>query len=265
MRKILFLVLLTCLAPAWLRAQSQDPELKTDRPSITQSPFVVPRGTLQLETGLQYQQSRTGSLRTREYLYPEVLLRMGILEWAELRLHADYKKEHQVQKGFGPEQPAPDEKGIEQVQVGTKINLYRGGGAIPAIGFLGQVTFPVGNRDFRPPHAAPEGWLLFENELSEQVELDYSVGYRKRKDQEEYRGEAIYTVAGNVKLTEKVTVFAEFFGFKAPAASPENSVDAGLAVKLRPNLQVDLIGGAGLSQEAPQWFAGTGLTWRIPR
>jgi hypothetical protein len=36
-------------------------------------------------------------------------------------------------------------------------------------------------------------------------------------------------------------------------------------VLLRPNLQWDLVGAAGLSQQAPQWFAGTGLTWRIPR
>jgi hypothetical protein len=265
MRRYFLLMLLTGLAPAWLKAQSQEPELNTDRPSFTQSPTVVPRGTLQLETGLQYQQSKSGPIKTREFLYPEALFRVGILEWAELRLHAGYKKEHQHWEGAGAEQLAPDESGLEQVQVGAKLHLYDGNGAVPAIGFLGNVTLPVGPAEFRPPHVAPEGWLLFESKLSEKVELEYNAGYRKRKDQEDYRGEAIYSVSGNVELTDKVTFFVEFYGLKPKAASPENTVDAGLMVLLRPNLQWDLVGAAGLSQQAPQWFAGTGLTWRIPR
>jgi hypothetical protein len=265
MRKAFLIALLAGLAPAWLMAQGQEPELNTDRPSFTQSPVVVPRGTLQLETGLQYQRSKSGAIRTEEFFYPEVQLRVGVLEWAELRFHADYKKEHQFRDGSGPEQPAPDERGLDQVQVGAKFHLYDGHGAIPAMGFLGNVTLPVGQEEFRPPHAAPEGWLLFESKLSEKVELEYNAGYRKRKDQEEYRGEAIYSVAGNVRLTDKFTFFVEFFGLKPKAASPEHTVDAGWMVQLRPNLQWDLIGGAGLSQQAPQVFAGTGLTWRIPR
>jgi hypothetical protein len=265
MRKAFLLVLLTGLAPAWLRAQSQEPELNTDRPSFTQSPTVVPRGTLQIEAGLQYQQSKSDQFKTKEYLYPEALFRVGLLDWAELRLHTDYKKEHQHPLGVGTEPAEPDERGFEQVQLGAKLHLYDGKGAIPAIGFLGNVTLPVGPEEFRPPHAAPEGWLLFENKLSEKVELEYNAGYRKRKDQEEYRGEAIYSVSGNVELTDKLTVFGEFFGLKPKAAAAENTVDAGLMLLLRPNLQWDLIGGAGVSQEAPQWFAGTGLTWRIPR
>jgi hypothetical protein len=214
---------------------------------------------------LQYQQSKSGQIKTREYMYPEALFRVGLLDWAELRLHTDYKKEHQLLDGAGPEQPAPDESGFEQVQVGAKLHLYDGKGAIPAIGFLGNVTLPVGPHEFRPPHAAPEGWLLFESQISDKVELEYNAGYRKRKDQEEYRGEGIYSLSANVKLTDKFTLFGEFYGLKPKAAAAENTVDAGLMLLLRPNLQWDLIGGAGVSQEAPQWFAGTGLTWRIPR
>jgi hypothetical protein len=263
MRKAFLLVLLTGLVPSCLMAQSQEPELNTDRPSFSQSPVVVPRGTLQIETGLQYQHSKSGQIKTKEYLYPEALFRVGMLKRAELRLHAGYKKEHQHREGAGP--ALPDAKGFEQVQVGTKVHLYGGSGPVPAIGLLAQVTLPVGQKAFRPPHAGPEGWLLFESALSEKVKLEYNAGYRKRLDQEEYRGEAIYAVAANVELTDKFSFFLEFFGLKPKAASPENTVDAGVMVKLRPNLQWDLTGGAGLSQQAPQLLAGTGLSWRIPR
>jgi hypothetical protein len=265
MKKTFLTLLVAGMLPSWLVAQSQEPELNTERPSFSQSPVVVPRGTLQIETGLQYQQSESGAIQTKEYMYPDALLRLGILEWAELRLHADYKKEHQHREGPGPEQPAPDVSGFEQVQVGAKIHLFDGKGALPAIGVLGNVTLPVGQPDFRPPHAAPEGWLLFENKLSEKVDLEYNAGYRKRKDQEEYRGEAVYAVAATAALTDKFAFFVEFYGMKAKAAAPENTVDGGILVKLRPNLQWDLNGGTGLSHEAPQLYVATGLTWRIPR
>jgi hypothetical protein len=193
-------------------------------------------------------------------------LRAGILEWAELRFHAGYKKEHQYREGNGPAQPDPDERGLDQVQVGAKVHLYDGNGAVPAIGLLGTVTLPAGPQQFRPPHAAPEGVLLLESELSDKVKLEYNAGYRKRKNQEDaYQGEAVYSVAGDFMLSEKVTLFAEFFGFKPQGMAPEHSVDVGGMVRLRPNLQWDLIGGTGVSHQAPQLFAGTGLTWRLPR
>jgi hypothetical protein len=274
MKKKIFLVLLAGLLPLVVLAQApqpeSEPELDTDRPGVTQSPTVVPHNRLQVEAGLQYQQEELDNLKLKELLYPEVLLRFGVLERAELRLSMAYKQQRRDWNDGGA-MLTNKSSGLENLQLGAKVNLFEGHGAIPEIGLLANVVLPVGKEEFRPPHVAPEGRLLFSSKLSEKLELQYNVGYRKYKDQEEFRGEAVYSLFGSLKLTEAFTLFGEFYGFKAKGITPENTVNTGLLIQLRPNLQWDLVVGTVLSdlglesQSEPEVFAGTGLSWRLPR
>lgn len=264
MKKEWWVTLLASLMPFCLWAQGAG-ELNTDRPNLTQSPVVVPRGSLQVEAGMQYQKAGVGVFRHKELLYPEALLRLGLLKWAELRLQGAYKKEawERLEPNMGPD--PEDLKGLENLQVGTKMHLYPGRGALPEIGLLATLTLPVGHQAFRPPHVAPEGRLLFNNKISDKLELQYNAGYRKRQSPDDDSGEVLYTASANLKLNGRLTCFTEFYGYKARAAHPENTLDAGLLVLLLPSLQWDLIGGIGLSQAAPDFFAGTGLSWRWDR
>jgi hypothetical protein len=274
MKKNIFLALLAALLPVALLAQTpqpdNEPELDADRPGVTQSPTVVPRSSWQVEAGLQYKKEELPDFKLKELLYPEVLLRFGVLEWAELRLGTAYKQERRDWEGGGAVLTNRS-SGLENLQLGAKVNLFEGRGAVPEIGLLANLVLPVGKEEFRPPHAAPEGRLLFNSKLSEKFELQYNAGYRKYKDQEEYRGEAIYSVAGNLKLTDDFTLFGEFYGFKAKGETADNTVNTGLLIQLQPNLQWDLIIGTVLSdlglesKSEPAVFAGTGLSWRIPR
>jgi len=260
---LFFLLLLGLATPGW--AQSNTEELNSDRPDRTQGPTVVPQGTLQIETGLQYQKDKTNNLPTKEYLYPETLIRIGFLKWAELRLSAEYKKENQKLRACGLENRLVSERGFNNVQVGTKLNFFQGQGAIPGIGFQGNITLPVGNESFRPTHVAPEGALLFSNKITDKLDLQYNVGYGKQQGDNEFQGQAFYAVSANLKLSSKLQGYGEFFAQKAKASPAENNVDIGLMVLLLPNLQFDVAAGAGISEAAPDYFVGTGLTWRLPR
>ncbi|GEO06962.1 hypothetical protein AAE02nite_46260 [Adhaeribacter aerolatus] len=247
--------------PLFLFAQESE-ELNTDRPTRAQSPAVIPRGTLQIETGFEFQKKHSEAGDQKEYLDPTTLIRIGILKKMELRLNADLKKER-TEALAGAE--SKNKLGFNDVMVGAKVQLYEGKGAIPQVSFLGNVTLPVGDKEFRPPHAAPEGRLLFSSALSDKVELQYNLGYRKHRDHEEYRGEALYAVTGDLKLTDKLTYFAEIAGQKPHLGKAEHLADMGFLFKLLPNLQLDVIGALGLNEEAPDYFAGGGITWRIPR
>lgn len=262
MKNKLLITLVTILSPFCGWAQGAE-ELNTDRPNLTQSPAVVPRGSLQVEAGMQYQKEHVGIFRHKELLYPEVLLRLGLLSWAELRLQGAFKKEawERLDPDTGPE--PDDRKGLENLQAGTKMHVFPGRGVLPEMGLLATLTLPVGHKDFRPPHVALDGRLLFNNKISERLELQYNAGYRKRQSPDDNRGEWVYTASANLKLSDKLSCFSEFFGYKARAGAPENTLDAGLLVLLLPSLQWDLIGGLGLSQSAPDFFAGTGLSWRL--
>jgi len=259
---LFFLFSFYLAAPVW--AQSETEELNSDRPSRTQGPTVIPQGTVQIEAGMQYQKDQTDIFLTKEYLYPEALIRISLLEWAELRLTSEFKKENQEMRSGGLGGLLNSERGFNNVQVGTKINFYQGQGAIPEIGFLGNITLPVGNESFRPAHVAPEGSLLFNNKITEKLGLQYNVGYGKQQNQDEYQGQLFYGAEFDVKISDKVQTYGEFYSQKAKASPAENLVDIGLQVLLLPNLQFDVVGGTGVSEEAPKYFVGTGLTWRLP-
>jgi hypothetical protein len=47
--------------------------------------------------------------------------------------------------------------------------------------------------------------------------------------------------------------------------SSSSSLDGGLTYRVRPNLQLDGFAGTGLSGDAPDWFAGLGISFRLPR
>ena len=261
-----YILILSILFPLVGMAQSGSApeELDSDRPNKTQSPHVIPKGTVQIETGLQYEKDKKDRLVLKDYFYPEALVRIGVLSFAELRVSGEYMKEHYEYDGESMA-PMPDEKGFNDVQVGAKFTLYKGKGLIPEIGFLGNVTLPVGNKSLRPVHAAPEGDLLFRSKISEKIELQYNVGYRKQREEEENLGESFYSISGNLKLTDKFDYFLEFFAQKPNGQAAENTVDTGIMYKILPNLRVDAIAGVGVSKAAPNVFLGTGLTWRIPR
>ena len=260
---VFFLLLLGLATPGW--AQSDTEGLNSDRPDRTQGPTVVPQGTLQIETGLQYQKDKNHEFLTKEYLYPGALIRIGLLKWAELRLSSEFKKENQEIRKGSLEGRLDSERGFNNVQIGTKLNLYQGQGAIPDIGFQGNITLPLGNDSFRPTHVAPEGALLFSNKITDKLDLQYNVGYGKQQGDEEFQGQVYYAVSASLKLSSRLQGYGEFFAEKAKASSAENNVDIGLLVLLLPNLQFDVVAGAEISEAAPDYFVGTGFTWRLPR
>jgi hypothetical protein len=74
-----------------------------------------------------------------------------------------------------------------------------------------------------------------------------------------------YSASLNPKLSDKFTVFAEFFGDKPKGSSAENQIDGGILSMVLPYLQIDAIVGTGVSSQAPELFLGGGLSVRLPR
>ncbi|PSR55490.1 hypothetical protein AHMF7605_19250 [Adhaeribacter arboris] len=268
MKHTLLVTFLSVVLPCICFAQTTEeaPELESDRPTFTQGATVVPSKTIQIETGLEYRKDQTEEQQEKDFIYPTTLIRMGILKKVELRVNVDFEKQkHHYAASSSLPGPQTKLQGFDNVRVGTKIELVKGEGALPTIGILGNVTLPVGNKDLRPPHTAPEGRLLFKNELSEKLNLQYNFGYHKHKEEEEYRGEMIYTVNANFKVADTFQAFAEYEATKAVHQSVDSSINGGFMFKILPNLQVDVFGGTSVSEAAPDFYTGAGVTWRIPR
>ena len=269
MKKLAVGLILCFSSFSYLAAQSGDPrklpELNTDRPDRGQGPTVIPKGTVQIETGLQLQKDRSNSFIQQEYLYPATMVRLGLFSRAELRVNFEYKKTREKILPVIPGQETAENKGFNDVRLETKINLFKGQGLIPQVGVWGAVTLPVGPETFKPLHAAPGVSLLFSHKLSQKAELQYNIGYQKQGNQDEYQGQTFYALNTTRTLKSKIKGYLEIFGEKLTQPETEHNLDAGLLFLIRPNLHADIMGGWGLNEAAPGSFAGGGLTWRLPR
>ncbi len=260
----LFLVLLPLVTLA--QTSPEPAELESDRPTFTQGARVVPHKTIQIETGLEYRKDQTVDDQEKDFIYPTTLIRMGIFKKAELRVNVDYEQQkHQYATGANMPGLQTKVRGFDNVRVGTKIELVEGKGALPYIGILGDVTLPMGIKELRPPHPAPEFRLLFKSEFSEKWDLQYNFGYRKHKDEEEYRGEMVYCANVDYKVNDNFLAFVEYEAIKAVRQSVESSIDGGVLYKVLPNLQLDVFAGTSVSEAAPDFYIGGGINWRIPQ
>lgn len=67
-----------------------------------------------------------------------------------------------------------------------------------------------------------------------------------------------------VEVTEGVGAYAEYFGFY-PVADTEDAshtLNGGMTFGLGPDAQVDVRAGFGLNEQADDFFAGAGISWR---
>ena len=72
----------------------------------------------------------------------------------------------------------------------------------------------------------------------------------------------IYTFIYNLSFAGSFTVFAEFYGFIADGLN-DHRFDTGLIYLFSDNLQADISGGFGLTDEAPDGFLGLGLSFYV--
>ena len=245
-----------------------EPELITDRPDATESAHTVPRGLLQLEAGI-----RAGDLDRSKGLRflsaPESLLRIGLNDAFELRLGFDgYLVEQTSSSGGGEE----TERGIGAPSLGFKVAISEEQGALPQVAFLGTLRLPTGDEQFRPSRADPAFRFALSNTLSERLSLGYNLGLAWITLADEFGVEDTeslfdWTVALGISAAERLGFFVEFYGLVGASAStkPLNVFQGGATYLLTPRLQIDATASVGLSEVAPDWTVGTGISFRFPR
>lgn len=273
-RVLLVAALIVSLMPVAGRSE-EPPELVTDRPDQTESAEVVPPGTFQIETGWTLtgaRQEDPGSGLTVDREAQELagtLLRIGLGRRFELRLGWDGL----VWEGAAtPGQSSHDRHGKGDAALGAKVVLLRQRGAAPQLALLAGTSLPAGDDELSTDRADPDFRLSFAHTLSERLSLGYNLGM-EWETEEDPSGErhtlssAIYTLALGIAVSERLGTFVEVAGAVAASTGgePHSSFDGGVTYLVRGNLQLDAFAGVGLSDAAPDWFVGLGLSVRLPR
>ncbi|UCD48844.1 MAG: transporter [Phycisphaerales bacterium] len=257
------MIALLLLVAAIGRANTAVPELVTDRPDQTESSETVRPGFIQFEFGWTHSEDDEGLDATSDSL-PETLIRLGVTNDLELRFGFDgYVWEDT--DGVGTDEGAGD------TEIGVKWKLWEETGRRPQAAILAGTSLPTGQARISSERFDPSIRLACSHTLTETMSLGYNlVGLWTTEEDE--RGDRdttaflAYSIVLGIALSEQVGTFVEFFG-DAPTHSgkPANSFDAGLTYLLANNLQLDLLGGVGLSEAADDWFIGAGVAWRLPR
>ena len=259
--KTIISTLCVLFAAVVLHGQSQTPPLDTDRPDQTESSSTVPKHFLQIETGFILQNDENDLMRDRSFAYNTTLLRYGLWDNFELRLGADFLGNNITNKNTDYSQ---NYSGFSPLYAGFKVKVVEEAGLRPEIAFMGALVLPfTASSDYKPSYTAPSLRFAFSHTLSDRLSLGYNLGA-------EWDGETafpgyFYSVALGFELVENLGLFIESFGTIPEAGTAQHQFDAGLTYLILPNFQLDISGGIGLNDEAPDNFVSIGLTYRIPR
>jgi hypothetical protein len=165
-----------------------------------------------------------------------------------------------------------NENGSGDAVIGAKFGLRHGDGLSPAIALLVHSSVPVGDQAFTSDRYDSSFRLSASHDLEGGIGLGYNVGVETESSDTDGGGRstlatAIYTLSAGFPAGERLGLFVEAFGEIGLSADgpPANSLDAGVTYLLRPNLQLDAAVGVGISDAAADWFAGVGISFRLPR
>jgi len=233
-----------------IHAMAQPGEIITDRPDQTESPFTVPVKHFQMETGFMFEKT---DAHTHSFVYPTILFKYGVNNFFELRLITDFSNTKSESERI---------TGLNPVIIGFKVNIAQEKGIIPTTSFIGHLSIPaLATGKLKTTYYAPEFRFTMQHTLSDKLSLGYNLGA-------EFDGETaepvfIYTLTTDYVITDKLGSYLEVYGFAPQKSKPNHRFDAGFFYLLHSNISVDLSGGFGLTENAPDYYISTGFSFRL--
>lgn len=229
----------------------RDP-IVTDRPDFTESPVPVPTGAVQLESGDTF--DRTEGVRSNAL--GEVLLRVGIAPRTELRVGMN-----SIVHTLGAGASTAREDGT----LGAKVQLvpeHVGRAFLPVTSVLFGTSVPTGSSLVRSRALSPEAKLAMGWELPRGFGLSSNVNVASIPEAGARHAEYVGSLSLDRDLTERVGMYAEWFGARAQGTTGAQYVNSGLTFSLGPNAQLDVRAGAGVGRAHGDYFTGIGIARR---
>lgn len=237
-----------------------DEPMVTDRPDFTEASSTVGQGVLQIENGYTYSYDDDGTDQVVAHSYPETLWRLGVFaDWFELRMSYNFANE-QIN--------GQNNSGSEDLYLGVKLGLTGQAGILPEMAIVPQMTVPTGDDDFTADEVRPGLNWLYSWEINDFISTAGSTQFNRELEalpNEAYTEFAQSWTIG-YSLLEQVGAYTEWFCFiphSASDAQTENYFNGGLTVYITNNVMWDIRAGLGLNEEADDYFAGSGISFRF--
>lgn len=256
--KLITLFFLVCAAS---RAQETTDKggIVTDRPDATESPTVIPKGYLQVETGAYFESFEENTITRERWVYNTTLLRYGLLDNLELRVGWDLEGNLSRVNGT---RLGDLESTFSPLLFGMKVAIVEEKGGMPEIGLIGHLMLPFSvKKEIRPENTGVDFKFSFGHTLSEKSSLAYNIGAQWENDSSEVA--YIYTIAYGYAFTDKFGGYMELYGDLPEDSSANHLWDAGLTYLLKPSIQFDVTVGTSITK-GQDILLSAGLSFRIP-
>jgi hypothetical protein len=265
----------------WLRAPfsqeaDRDGPINTDRPTFTPANTVVPLGRVQFESGFTFNQTQAGPSRSAVYDFPELAVRIGIMDRVEFRTFW-------LGQTYTQTRPQPGAiwstiAGVSDMEVGFKTQLIKGDPKrkwLPTTALITSVFAPTGGASYYSSQTVqPYINVIYAWSPTEKLSIGGSTGYLGMR-QQALPGSGLkadsfsrfhQSLLAFYTATERMTLFYEWYIFTFTSAAdnrPQNFMDGGVLYRLSPNIQLDLRAGFGLSGRPDDFFTGAGFSIRF--
>lgn len=254
------IVCITCYFSSGLCAEAtkdttkmmMDDHIIADRPDQSDGAYILSKGYFQMENGVGITDLDPGFL----YTYPSTLWKVGVSESFEFRVLTEYI--NITHEGL------PDVDGLLPVKVGFKSKLFDQHGIIPQAAVLGFLSLPgIASKQFQTTYFAPAMRLAFENTLTNMFSIAYNVG--AEWNGEEARPNFIYTFSLGANVFHGLGAYLEVYGNMPQQRSEDfqHRLDGGLTYLVSRDVAIDVSGGIGLSDNAPERYVAAGLSYRF--
>ncbi len=280
-----FAVLLAAAALAWVGtsvcaqtpAKSASPSdekkgeappdyINADRPGIADGSTVIGPKRFQLEIGYQNEFRKMGTDTDRTQFFP-TLLRFGIDSRLELRVEGNnFISNRHTTPGLS----AVTGEGISPTSLGVKFHFQdqKEVGRKASLGAILRVFPTSGSGDFAQSHTTADLRLAADWDFTPSLSLNPNIGIGVYED-----GNGDLYTAGLLAMTlnywnraRTVNPFVDF-GFQGPEEKNGRAsliFDAGIAVIVKPNVQLDFsIGTGSLGNTSPHPFLSAGVSVRF--
>jgi hypothetical protein len=256
-KQLLFLII--AISSGIVTAQNDDiGALVTDRPDATESPSLVRKGFLQIETGGFYTESGDDDFKIKETTFNTTLLRYGLLDNLELRLGLNYLGTEFESNG---QQLGDKLNGTSPLLIGAKMGIAEEQGWMPKIALLGHLLMPfTASSDYIPDNTGMDFRFAFDHTLSDRSGIAYNLG--ARLDPENPELAYIYTLSYGYDLSSTIGFYAEVYGDFPEDSSANHLWDVGFTYLANDDLQFDVTAGSGFT-DGQNILLSAGLSYRI--
>lgn len=221
----------------------------TDRPDQTESSSTIPKGSLQIEAGFLTGTAKDDLFSERQILAPTVLFRYGITQGFELRALTQFES---IKNKLSNE----TYEGISDLEIGTKIQLFKKESSTTEVAFLTHVILPTASKQLTNDKFGSISKLSISHSVSESIGVGYNIGY----DYFGYgNGNLTYSLAIGIMITDAFGLYLEPYGAFLDIEKHKASFDGGLTYLLQDNLQLDVSYGTGLNHTMNYFAVGCSI------